>query len=80
MVEDIPFTLWECVGIDFCKLHRGDNGMVIRYIFVVKQPGNFRRQCFALHKGKFFAKNHNDLFCRFSHIVRQETAVRSGIG
>ena len=78
--EDIPFTFRQGGKVGLCKLHSGDNGVVVAYLAAVKRPGNVRGKLRALHKGEFPGQHGNSLCRRVLHIVRKKCAVCPGIG
>ena len=52
LLEDIPFTFRQRGKVSLCKLHSGDNGVVVAYFAAVKRPGNVQGKFCVLHKGE----------------------------
>ena len=51
-VQQLAFTLGKTGETLFCKFGRGDDGVVVRYLFAVQNPAHFRGQVKPLGKGQ----------------------------
>ena len=78
--KDIFFTFRQRGKVGLCKLHSGDNGVVVGYLFTVQHPCKLRRKVYALHKRKLPAKQRDNARRRIAHVVGQKCVVRSRIG
>ena len=63
--QDIPLTARQSRQVGAGYLHRGENGMVVRYLAVINDPFQLRRVVLSLPKG---------IFCH-SHRAREPTVA-----
>ena len=75
----IPLAFGQRGKVGLCKLHRGDNGVVVGNLSAVKDAGNIGGKRCALHKGQLAAQHGGGACRRFPHVVGQIGAVRPRI-
>ena len=78
--EQIAFAQRQSLDIRFFNLHRGNNGVVVRYILVGDHGFHQRKEVAAAIKGRQLCRQVDHAGCRFCHIGGQIPAVRAGIG
>ena len=79
-VQQLAFTLGKAGESLLCKFGRGDDGVVVRYLFAVQNPAHFRGQVKPLGKGQQPHQVRHKILCCPAHILGQILAVGAGIG
>ena len=79
-VQQLAFTLGKTGETLFCKFGRGNDGVVVRYLFAVQNPAHFRGQVKPLGKGQQPQQIRHKMLYRLAHILGQILAVGAGIG
>ena len=79
-VHQLAFTLGKTSETLLYKFGRGDDGVVVRYLFAVQHPAHIRGKCKPLGNGQQPQQvRHKMLYC-LAHVLGQILAVRAGIG
>ena len=79
-VHQLAFTLGKTSETLLYKFGRGDDGVVVRYLFAVQNSAHIRGKCKPLGKGQQPQQvRHKMLYC-LAHILGQILTVRAGIG
>ena len=78
--HQLAFTLGKTSETLLYKFGRGDDGVVVRYLFAVQNPAHFRGQVKPLGKGQQPQQIRHKMLCCLAHILGQILAVRAGIG
>ena len=79
-VHQLAFTLGKTSETLLYKFGRGDDGVVVRYLFAVQNPAHFRGQVKSLGKGQQPQQVRHKMLCCLAHILGQILAVGAGIG
>ena len=79
-VHQLAFTLGKTSETLLYKFGRGDDGVVVRYLFAVQNPAHFRGQVTPLGKGQQSQQVRHKMLCCLAHILGQILAVGAGIG
>ena len=79
-VHQLAFTLGKTSETLLYKFGRGDDGVVVRYLFAVQNPAHFRGQVKPLGKGQQPQQVRHKMLCCLAHVLGQILAVRAGIG
>ena len=79
-VHQLAFTLGKTSETLLYKFGRGDDGVVVRYLFAVQNPAHFRGQVKPLGKGQQPQQVRHKMLCCLAHILGQILAVGAGIG
>ena len=79
-VHQLVFTLGKTSETLLYKFGRGDDGVVVRYLFAVQHPAYFRSQRKSLGKGQQPQQIRHKMLCCLAHVLGQILAVRAGIG
>ena len=79
-VHQLAFTLGKTSETLLYKFGRGDDGVVVRYLFAVQYPAHFRSQRKSLGKGQQPQQIRHKMLYRLAHVLGQILAVRAGIG
>ena len=79
-VHQLAFTLGKTSETLLYKFGRGDDGVVVRYLFAVQNPAYFRGQVKPLGKGQQPQQIRHKMLYRLAHVLGQILAVRAGIG
>jgi len=79
-VHQLAFTLGKTSETLLYKFGRGDDGVVVRYLFAVQNPAHFRGQVKPLGKGQQPQQVCYKMLCCLTHILGQILAVGAGIG
>ena len=79
-VHQLAFTLGKTSETLLYKFGRGDDGVVVRYLFAVQHPVHFRGQVKPLGKGQQPQQVRHKMLCCLAHVLGQILAVRAGIG
>ena len=78
--EQIALAQGQSLDIRFFNLHRGDNGVVIGYIFIGDHGLHQRKEVAAAIKRRQLYRQVDHTGDRFRHVGGQIAAVRAGIG
>ena len=78
--EQIAFSQRQSLDIRFFNLHRGDDSVVVGYIFVGDHGLHQREEVCAATKGRQLCRQVDHTGGRFRHVGGQIPAVRAGIG
>ena len=79
-VHQLAFAFRKAGEPLLCKFGRGDDGVVVRYLFAVQNPAHFRGQVKSLGKGQQPQQVRHKMLCCLAHVLGQILAVRAGIG
>ena len=79
-VHQLPLTFRKAGEALFYKFRRGDDGVVVRYLFAVQNPAYFRGQVKPLGKWQQPQQVRHKMLCRLAHVLGQILAVGAGIG
>ena len=79
-VNQLAFTLGKASETLLYKFGRGDDGVVVRYLFAVQHSAYFRSQRKSLGKGQQPQQIRHKMLCCLAHVLGQILAVRAGIG
>ena len=70
----------QSLDIRFFNLHRGNDGVMVRYILVGDHGLHQREEVCATIKGRHLCRQMDDAGDRFRHVGGQIPTVRAGIG
>ena len=79
-VHQLALTFRKAGEALFYKFGRGDDGVVVRYLFAVQHTVYIRGKCKLLGKGQQPQQIRHKMLYRLAHILGQILAVRAGIG
>ena len=79
-VHQLALTFSKAGEALFYKFGRGDDGVVVRYLFAVQNPAHFRGQVKPLGKGQQPQQGRHKMLCCLAHVLGQILAVGAGIG
>ena len=79
-VHQLAFTFRKTSEALFYKFGRGDDGMMVRYLFAVQHTVYIRGKCKPLGKGQQPQQIRHKMLCCLAHVLGQILAVRAGIG
>ena len=79
-VHQLAFTLGKTSEALFYKFSRGNDGMMVRYLFAVQHTVYIRGKCKPLGNGQQSQQVRHKMLCRPAHVLGQILAVCAGIG